>query len=168
MMIFLASAGLALVGAANAASADPQPASSDGYGYDKDGAYNDGLGYDRNGVFDDGLGYTDSDGSSGDFNCHDDGPHDAYDDDNCGWYDGYFYPGVGAFVFDRDHHRHRMTGDQHDYFTRQGRGPDGGRRVGLGSSGGMFGGSGGRGGVFGGSGGRMFGGYGGSGGGRHR
>ena len=55
----------------------------------------------------------------------------------CGWYNGFFYPGYGAFVFDRDHHQHRMTGDQHNYFSRQARGPDGGRRVGLGSSGGV-------------------------------
>ena len=61
----------------------------------------------------------------------------GYGIDNCGWYDGYFYPGFGNFVFDRDHHRHRMTGGQHDYFTRQARGPDGGPRVGLGSSGGV-------------------------------
>ena len=115
----------------------------------------------------------------------------SYGIDNCGWYNGFFYPGFGSFVFDRDHHRHRMTGDQHDYFTRQARGPDGGRRVGLGSSGGvvpptvsqpqamprngnaggrsgfgggMYGGSGG--GRFGGSGGRMFGGS--HGGGGHR
>jgi hypothetical protein len=55
----------------------------------------------------------------------------------CGWYNGFFYPGFGGFVFDRDHQRHRMTGDQHNYFSRQARGPDGGRRVGLGSSGGV-------------------------------
>jgi hypothetical protein len=55
----------------------------------------------------------------------------------CGWYDGFFYPGFGEFVFDRHHHRHDMTMRQHDYFTRQGQGPDGGRRVGLGSSGGV-------------------------------
>ena len=61
----------------------------------------------------------------------------GYGIDNCGWYNGFFYPGFGDFVFDRHHHRHRMTGSQHDYFTRQARGPDGGRRVGLGSSGGV-------------------------------
>ena len=55
----------------------------------------------------------------------------------CGWYNGFFYPGYGAFVFDRDHHQHRMTSDQHNYFSRQARGPDGGGRVGLGSSGGV-------------------------------
>ncbi|HMI39700.1 MAG TPA: hypothetical protein VK485_00540 [Sphingomicrobium sp.] len=140
IVILLASVGLALVGAADAAFADPQPASSDGYGYDRNGTYNDGMGYDRNGVFDDGMGYTDDNSSSDDFNCYDNGARDAYDADNCGWYNGSFYPGFGAFVFDRHHHRHHMTGRQHDYFTRQARGPDGGRRVGLGSSGG-FGGS---------------------------
>jgi hypothetical protein len=61
----------------------------------------------------------------------------GYGNDNCGWYGGFFYPGFGNFVFDRHHHRHQMSGRQHDYFTRQARGPDGGRRVGLGSSGGV-------------------------------
>ncbi len=98
----------------------------------------------------------------------------GYAYDNCGWYGGFFYPGFGNFVFDRDHHRHPMTSGQHDYFTRQARGPDGTRRVGLGSSGGVVpptvsqpqpmphnGTAGARGGFSG----RMFGG---SGGGRHR
>jgi hypothetical protein len=56
---------------------------------------------------------------------------------DCGWYDGFFYPGFGGFVFDRHHHRHEMTMRQHDYFTRQARGPNGQPRVGLGSSGGV-------------------------------
>jgi hypothetical protein len=57
---------------------------------------------------------------------------------DCGWYDGFFYPGFGEFVFDRHHHRHEMTMRQHDYFTRQARGPNGEPRVGLGSSGGAI------------------------------
>lgn len=73
------------------------------------------------------------------FDCYNNGlyGYSSYGYDNCGWYDGFFYPGFGNFVFDRHHHRHNMTGHQHDYFTRQARGPDGGRRVGLGSSGGV-------------------------------
>jgi hypothetical protein len=72
-------------------------------------------------------------------NCYSDGlgRYRGYGIDNCGWYNGFFYPGFGNFVFDRNHHRHDMTGDEHDYFTRQARGPDGQRRVGLGSSGGV-------------------------------
>ena len=86
-----------------------------------DGAYGSGFAY----------------GYDSPYACYN-GPYNygGYGIDNCGWYNGFFYPGSGSFVFDRDHHRHRMTGDQHDYFTRQARGPDGGRRVGLGSSGG--------------------------------
>ncbi|HMI39699.1 MAG TPA: hypothetical protein VK485_00535 [Sphingomicrobium sp.] len=92
---------------------------------------------DANGAY--GVGYASGYDSPG-FDCYN-GPYGygygGYSYDNCGWYDGSFYPGFGNFVFDRDHHRHNMTGRQHDYFTRQARGPDGGRRVGLGSSGGV-------------------------------
>jgi hypothetical protein len=90
-----------------------------------------------------GLAYADADG----FNCYGDGlyggygyggyGYGGYGIGNCGWYNGLFYPGFGNFVFDRHHHRHEMNNDQHNYFTRQARGPDGGRRVGLGSSGGV-------------------------------
>jgi hypothetical protein len=34
----------------------------------------------------------------------------------CGWYDGFFYPGFGNFVFDRHHHRREMTSRQHGLF----------------------------------------------------
>jgi hypothetical protein len=130
MAILVAAAGLSLAGAANAAPADPQPGYSDGYGYDINHVYNDGYGYT------DGNGDTNGNGSPDSFNCSDNGAYDADGTANCGWYNGLFYPGFGSFVFDRDHHRHEMTSRQHDYFTRQGRGPGGGRRVGLGSSGG--------------------------------
>jgi hypothetical protein len=85
-----------------------------------------------------GIGYA-SGYNTPAFDCYNNGlyGYSSYGYDNCGWYDGFFYPGFGNFVFDRDHHRHEMTGHQHDYFTRQARGPDGGRRVGLGSSGGV-------------------------------
>jgi hypothetical protein len=93
-----------------------------------DGAY--GPGY--------ALGY----GSSDAFSCYDGAygygyGYGGYGSGYCGWYDGFFYPGFGNFVFDRNHHRHQMSGSQHDYFVRQAQGPDGGRRVGLGSSGGV-------------------------------
>ena len=146
MAILLAAAGLSLAGAADAAFADPQPGYSDGMGYDRNGVFNDGMGYDKNGVFNDGMGYTDSDGSTSGygspdgFDCYDNGADDASGDANCGWHDGLFYPGFGTFLVDRHHRRHKMTGRQHDYFTRQSQAPDSGRRVGLGS--GMFRGSG--------------------------
>jgi len=38
----------------------------------------------------------------------------------CGWYDGYFYPGSGFYVYDRDHHRHRWTSQQQAYWSQQG------------------------------------------------
>jgi hypothetical protein len=127
MVILLAATGLSLAGAADAALAAPQAAYSDGYGYD------------TNHVFDDGNGYTGADtssnGSTDGFQCSDSDAYDAYG--NCGWYNGFFYPGFGAFVFDRHHHRHRMTSRQHNHFTRQALGPNGGRGVGFGSSGGF-------------------------------
>jgi hypothetical protein len=148
IVILLVAAGLSVAGAAGTAFADPQPGYSDGYGYDKNGAFNDGMGYDKNGAFNDGMGYDkngvfddgqgyadgngDDDNSSSSFNCFDNGRYDADGTANCGWYDGFFYPGFGNFVFDRDHHRHEMSGHQQDYFTRRARGPDGGRRVGYG------------------------------------
>ena len=130
-----------------------------------DGAYGSGFAYGYDSPY---ACYNGAYGYGGAYS------YGGYGIDNCGWYNGLFYPGFGNFVFDRDHHRHLMTGGQHDYFTRQARGPDGGRRVGLGSSGGAVppmlaqpqpmprnGFAGARGGF----GGRMFGGFG---GGRHR
>ncbi len=89
-----------------------------------DGAYGSGVAY----------GY----GAPNDFNCYNNGLYgDAYSIGNCGWYDGYFYPGFGSFMFDRNHNRHQMNGGQRDRITRQARGPGGAPRVGLGSSGGV-------------------------------
>jgi hypothetical protein len=129
MVLLLAAAGLSLAGAAHAAPADPQPSYSDGYGYDIDHVYNDGYGYT------DDNGDANGNGSPSGFNCNDNGVYDANGIANCGWYNGLFYPGFGNFVFDRGHHRHEMTGRQHDYFTRQGRVPGIGPIVGLGSGG---------------------------------
>lgn len=123
MLILLAAAGLSFAGAAHAALAEPQAGYSDGYGYDINHVYDDGYGYTGN-------DQTSGDGSTDGFTCS-----DAYG--NCGWYDGFFYPGFGAFVFDRHHHRHAMTSRQHDHFSRQALGPGGGRRFGFGSSGGF-------------------------------
>jgi hypothetical protein len=87
-----------------------------------------------------GLAYGYGDGSPYGYSCYGGSygygyGYSPYGD--CGWYDGFFYPGFGNFVFDRHHHRHEMTMSQHDHFTRQARGADGNRRVGLGSSGGV-------------------------------
>jgi hypothetical protein len=92
-----------------------------------------------NGAHGSGVGYASGYDSPYGFNCYNDGlyGYGGYGIGNCGWYDGFFYPGFGNFVFDRHHHRHEMTGHQHDYFSRQARGPDGQRRVGVGSSGGV-------------------------------
>jgi hypothetical protein len=95
-----------------------------------DGAYNGGLAY--------GYGPASSYG----YDCNPYGygayGYGGYGLGDCGWYGGYFYPGFGNFVFDRDHHRHEMTMGQRGQFTRQGRGPGGEPRVGLGSSGGAI------------------------------
>ena len=123
MLILLAAAGLSFAGAAGAAFAQAQPGYSDGYGYDVDHVYDDGYGYTGN-------DQTAGDGSTDGFTCS-----DAYG--SCGWYDGLFYPGFGAFVFDRHHNRHRMTSLQRDHFNRQAQGFDGRRRFGFGSGGGL-------------------------------
>ena len=43
------------------------------------------------------------------------GPYMPY----CGWYDGFFYPGEGIYVYDRGHHRHRWDGHQQAYWTQR-------------------------------------------------
>ena len=87
--------------------------------------------------------------------CWSDGWNNVSDMGYCGWYNGFFYPGRGNYVFDRDHNRHAWDGDQQDHWTQRiqsgGFGGEGGR--GFGDSGrgmGGFGGS--RGGGFGGGG----------------
>lgn len=66
------------------------------------GACNDGYGY--SGV---SVGYADAwDPYYGGFRA------DPY----WGWYGGYYYPGSGIYVYDRDHHRHRWDGATRDYW----------------------------------------------------
>lgn len=43
------------------------------------------------------------------------GPYLPY----CGWNDGFFYPGAGIYVYDRDHHRHRWDHNQQAYWTQR-------------------------------------------------
>ena len=96
--------------------------------------------------------------------CWSDGWNDVSDLGYCGWYNGFFYPGRGNYVFDRDHHRHDWGGEQQDHWSQRiqssGFGGEGGRGFGGAGRGMGFGGS--RGGDFGGGG---FGGGGGHGGG---
>jgi hypothetical protein len=84
--------------------------------------------------------------------CWSDGWNDVSDLGYCGWYNGFFYPGRGNYVFDRDHNRHAWDGEQQDHWTQRIQsGGEGGR--GFGDSGrgmGGFGGS--RGSGFGGGG----------------
>jgi hypothetical protein len=36
--------------------------------------------------------------------------------DPFGWYGDFYYPGVGIYVYDRDHHRHEWNDDQRRYW----------------------------------------------------
>ncbi|WP_185829184.1 hypothetical protein [Sphingomonas ginkgonis] len=40
----------------------------------------------------------------------------GYDYAPYGWYGDYYYPGVGAYVYDRGRHRHAWNGDQQRYW----------------------------------------------------
>jgi hypothetical protein len=35
----------------------------------------------------------------------------------CGWYDGFFYPGSGIYVYDRNHRPHVWSDGQHNYWS---------------------------------------------------
>jgi hypothetical protein len=37
----------------------------------------------------------------------------------CGWYDGFFYPGSGIYVYDRNHHAHVWSDGQKDHWSQQ-------------------------------------------------
>ena len=41
----------------------------------------------------------------------------TYDYPYCGWYNGFFYPGSGAYVYDRNHQRHAFTPDQQNHWA---------------------------------------------------
>jgi hypothetical protein len=34
-----------------------------------------------------------------------------------GWYDNFYYPGTGIYVYDSNRHRHRWSGDQERYWS---------------------------------------------------
>ena len=101
-------------------------------------------------VYDVGLGYASDDYGYNDYNCDPYSPFDSYYDcDNSygfynigfggGWYDSFWYPGHGYYVFDnygrrfnmRDNHR-RYWGDRRQRWYRDNRGHDGGRGYGRG------------------------------------
>jgi hypothetical protein len=101
-------------------------------------------------VYDAGLGYASDGYGYNDYNCDPYSAFDSYYDcDNSygfynigfggGWYDSYWYPGHGYYVFDnygrrfnmRDNHR-RYWGDRRQRWYRDNRGHDGGRGDGRG------------------------------------
>lgn len=65
-------------------------------------SYDDGYGYGYGGV---SLGYN-----SGGY--YDDGYYGGYG----GWYNGFYYPGTGYYVYDRRGARHRWNDSQRRYF----------------------------------------------------
>jgi hypothetical protein len=101
-------------------------------------------------VYDAGLGYASDGYGYNDYNCDPYSAFDSYYDcDNSygfynigfggGWYDSFWYPGHGYYVFDnygrrfnmRDNHR-RYWGDRRQRWYRDNRGHDGGRSYGQG------------------------------------
>ena len=101
-------------------------------------------------VYDVGLGYASDGYGYNDYNCDPYSQFDSYYDcDNSygfynigfggGWYDSFWYPGHGYYVFDnygrrfnmRDNHR-RYWGDRRQRWYRDNRGHDGGRGYGRG------------------------------------
>ena len=72
-----------------------------GYGYGPYGGLGVGIGY-GSGYYG-GYGY----GPYG----YGYGPY-GYGYDPFGWYGGYYYPGSGIYVYDRDRHRREMTDDE--------------------------------------------------------
>jgi len=51
--------------------------------------------------------------------CWDYGWAGTYNMPYCGWYDGYFYPGSGIYVYDRNRHAHIWSDGQHQHWSGQ-------------------------------------------------
>jgi hypothetical protein len=105
-------------------------------------------------VYDMGLGYYDDGYAYNQYDCDPYAPFDSYYACDSGygfynigfgggWYDSYWYPGHGYYVFDnrgsryhmRDHHRRYWAGRRHEWYREhrgRGRGHDGDRRRGRG------------------------------------
>jgi len=153
LALLLAAGGLSLSAYAAAAAAQPMPAFADGY-------------YAGTPYFDQSA-------------CWADGWAGTFDYPYCGWYDGFFYPGSGRYVYDHQRRPHVWTPSQQNHWAAQGPrlgngmhspgpvGVPGGRGFGPGPArtgggfGGMRGGGFGAGGSFGGHGGGFGGGFGG-------
>jgi hypothetical protein len=43
----------------------------------------------------------------------------SFDMPYCGWNDGFFYPGSGIYVYDRDRHAHVWSDGQHHYWSQR-------------------------------------------------
>lgn len=80
-----------------------------------------GLGL--SGCVEDGYGYGLSTGYGGGY--YGDYYGDFYDGSYgmpyYGWSDGYYYPGSGYYVYDRDRRPHRWTDRQRDYWEKRGK-----------------------------------------------
>ena len=46
-------------------------------------------------------------------------PYGGYAQPSGGWYSGYYYPGSGVYVYDRERRRHRMTDAQRRYWEQR-------------------------------------------------
>jgi hypothetical protein len=77
------------------------------------GCVDDGYGY-GGGV---SLGYG-SPGYYGDY--YNDFYDGGYGTPYYGWYDGFYYPGSGYYVYDRDHRPHRWNNGQQRYWQNRG------------------------------------------------
>jgi hypothetical protein len=51
--------------------------------------------------------------------CWDYGWAGAFDMPYCGWYDGYFYPGSGIYVYDHNRQPHIWSDGQHQHWSAQ-------------------------------------------------
>jgi hypothetical protein len=43
----------------------------------------------------------------------------TFDYPYCGWYNGFFYPGGGAYMYDRNRQRHALSADQQNHWAGQ-------------------------------------------------
>lgn len=98
-------------------------ACTDGYGYS-----GVSLGYGNGGYYDDGYGYYGGDYYGG----YGDGYYGGYAPASYGWYNGFYYPGTGFYVYDRDRRRYRWNEGQRRYWEgRRGYTSHGDRRIGF-------------------------------------
>jgi hypothetical protein len=49
--------------------------------------------------------------------CWTDGWAGTFDYPYCGWYNGFFYPGSGAYVYDRNHNRRSLTANEQNHWA---------------------------------------------------